>query len=170
MGTEASKLADQEMQCWQEFGEVFLGRGLLSWDWGKHEWKGQFFQTTGLGVSELRPSVCIVSAPTEGQFLYSWRGSLHEPCLSDEQATSPLCALGTLHIPVSRLYVHRLFAAALGEKTGNVLQALLEPSMVTFKTPGFQQHWLHGVTKYEPFCFPSQLLRGFVFPVCSPVC
>lgn len=50
-----TKLLDWETWCWQGFGPVFCSKDLLHWDWGKHDWEGQFSWNmgVGLGVSKL---------------------------------------------------------------------------------------------------------------------
>ena len=49
------------------------------------------------------------------------------------------------------------------QEVHSALRALSQPSLLTFKTPGFKPCWL----KFSPSCFISQLLWGLVFPVCS---
>ena len=90
--------------------------------------------------------------------------------LPGEQIISPLCAPSALQIAVSMLYVHRLFACFFSKNSPNALWTFSELSTLTFKTLGFKPHWLQELTTFGPFHFPSQLVWGFVLPVCSSVC
>ena len=88
--------------------------------------------------------------------------------LQEEQITSPLNAPHTLEISVSMLYVHRLFACLPSKSSPNALQVLLEPSPLTFRTPGFKPCWLPELTKCSSSYFSNPIAMGFHFPHALP--
>ena len=102
-------------------------------------------------------------------------GSLHECCLFGTHfkmsKQPPCCVLQELF---RLLFPHGMSVACLScllsKSSPNVCQALPEPSPLTFKNANFKPCWLQKLMKFSPFCFPVQLLWGFIFPVRSPVC
>lgn len=78
----------------------------------------------------------------------------------------------------SRYYLDHCFHAeylwalgpAFSPRAGPVSSELSQSqTQWPLKTPGFKPCWLEEFMKFGPFCFPGQLLCGFVFPVHSLV-
>ena len=107
------------------------------------------------------------------QFLCSQRGlsmnAALQDTLQDEQIAFPLCAPVALQITVSCYMSLGCLPCLFSKSSPNVLQALQEPSTLSFKTPGFKPYWLQELTKSGPSHSPANCYRDS-FSLCIPMC
>ena len=176
------------MQCYQNFGLVFWGRGSPHCDC----WEGQFFWSLvegGAWCKQVKQRALVLhwfqsgsvfmlrgrEGNGIGSFLCSWRRSLHEHYLSE------ICSEMSNQPPhcVSQALIRSLFLCCVSagclpcifsKSSPSVLWALPEPNMLTLKTPGFKLHCLQELMKFRCSHFPSQLLWGFFFSGWAPLC
>lgn len=92
--------------------------------------------------------------------------SFQECCLSSRHVKMskepPHFALQIVSKSLFPCYVHGLFALPSLQKDPQYFWALLKPSLLTFRTPGFKSCCLQELMKFDPSSFPSQLLWGFI--------
>lgn len=82
---------------------------------------------------------------------------------------SILCGLGTFRSLFPYCISMKCFPE-FSARAHNTLQALPDPNLLKFRTPGFKFSSLPELTKFGPSHFASQLLWVFIPCVCSTMC
>lgn len=132
------------------------GKGSSTGTWGTALGVSKLAHTSSILVPADGPVCILKGREGNGAFILGgvvlWMLPLWD-MLWDKQITSLLCALGTLQIAVSMMYVHRLFPLPSFKEQPQYFCGLPKPSLLNFKT-GLYTLLVAKIHKIWPSQFP----------------